>query len=381
MGIGHGYNGPMSIKDSAEYILAGDIGGTNTTFAVVEHKESRFRILHSHRFSTQKERSVLEPITSFLAEVSASGADWPLSICCISAAGPVESGFIQLTNAPWSISASEIERRFGIPTRLVNDFTAISYAVVLLDQDNSGQIRRIPHLDGSVPSAGKGMALVVGAGTGLGVGFVDKREDGGYLAYPSEGGHSELPCHDPLTFSAFSWVGERTGYEAGAELLVSGQGISNIFSFLCSDAFDPKQAVPYGFQADAFSTLPSAEALAIMARPEADRPALIASSRTGEPRCGLAMELFADLYARKVSSLAAIFLPRGGVYLAGGISSKNEAFLLEGNRFMSRFERNYAPHIRDFLGKLPVLIVRDYAISLIGAANAAVQLESAGSPR
>ena len=372
-----GYNVSMSMQDSVEHMLAGDIGGTNTTFAVVEHSGGRFRILHSRRFSTQDEKSVIDPIRSFIDEVEANGAGWHLSTCCISAAGPVESGSIQLTNAPWSISAAEIEETFGIPTRLVNDFTAISYAVVLLDPDDPAQIRRIPHLDGSLSEVGRGMALVVGAGTGLGVGFVDKREDGGYHAYPSEGGHSEVPCHDPLTLDLFSWIGEKTGYEAGAELLVSGQGISNIFSFICSSAFIPALAEPYGFAASAFPAQLSRQALAILSMPDSERPALIAANRGTEPCCALAMELFVDLYARKVSNLAAVFLPRGGIYLAGGISSKNEAFLLEGNRFMSRFERNYAPHIRDFLRKVPVLIVRDYAISLIGAANAAVQLASA----
>lgn len=364
----------MSSKATAEYLLAGDIGGTNTTFAVVAHRQGRFEVLRSRRYSTQAEISVLAPIKSFLEEIRGAGFDAPLSSCCISAAGPVEGDRVQLTNAPWAISAAGIEASFGLKTRLVNDFTAISYAVVLLDPKDPGQIRRIPHLDGSDPEPGKGMALVVGAGTGLGVGFVDKRRDGSYRAYPSEGGHSELPCHDRLTEDLFSWVSGKNGYEAGAELFVSGQGISNIFAFLCSEAFDPKLAPSYGFAASRFGASPSPEATKVLERPETERPALIAAQRDSEPRCGLAMELFVDLYARKVSNLSAIFLPAGGVYLAGGISSKNEAFLLGNDRFMSRFERNYAPHIREFLSRTPVLIVRDYAISLVGAANAAVQL-------
>ena len=93
-----------------------------------------------------------------------------------------------------------------------------------------------------------------------------------------------------------------------------------------------------------------------------------------DPRCSLTMELFCEYYARKVSSLASVFLPSGGIYLAGGISSKNEDFLVESNRFMRIFERNYAPHIQEFLADLPVMIVRNYSISLIGAANAAIQL-------
>ncbi|HCO48942.1 MAG TPA: glucokinase, partial [Spirochaetaceae bacterium] len=86
------------------------------------------------------------------------------------------------------------------------------------------------------------------------------------------------------------------------------------------------------------------------------------------------MELFAEFYARGVSSLATAFLPQGGIWLAGGISSKNEAFLIENRRFMKPFEINSEPHIRKFLASTPVMVVRNYSISLIGAANAACQL-------
>ena len=111
-----------------------------------------------------------------------------------------------------------------------------------------------------------------------------------------------------------------------------------------------------------------------MASPERDRPALIAAAKDLDPRCALAMELFTRYYAGKVSSLTAILLPKAGVYLAGGISSKNEAYLLEKNRFMRVFEDNYSAHIRAVIAQVPVMIVRNYSISLIGAANAAIQL-------
>ena len=41
---------------------------------------------------------------------------------------------------------------------------------------------------------------------------------------------------------------------------------------------------------------------------------------------------------------------------------------------MKNFERNYNPILRPLLKKIPVYIVRDYSISLYGAANAAVTL-------
>ncbi len=364
----------MARIDKPRYILACDIGGTNTSLALVEHRGNGFQILRSRRFSTQAVPSLIGPITLFLRELKDSDSLPSPETCCISAAGPVREGRIQLTNASWAIDSREIESIFKIKTRLINDFTAISYAVVLLDEHNPEQITRLPHTDGSLPDAGRGIALVIGVGTGMGMGFVDKRDDGSYLAYPSEGGHSELPCHDALSYDLHAWVSARTGYEAGAELFLSGQGISNIFSFVCSRDFRPESALPYGYKALNFSPGLSPAAERVLSLPEHERPASIASLRNQDERCALAMEVFADLYARKVSSLCAVFLPKGGVYLAGGISSKNEAYLLENDRFMKAFERNYAPHIRSSLSGLSLMIVRDYAVSLVGAANAAVQL-------
>ena len=365
----------MTGNSTERLILAGDIGGTNTSLALVRCADRRFEVLHSARFSTKAEKSLVAPMGRFLADLRERGFRSAIEICCISAAGPVKDGAIQLTNAPWGIVAAELEERFGMRVHLINDFTAISYAVALIETDDSAQLAHIPHRDGTTPRPSGGIALVVGAGTGLGVGYMEKRLDGSCVVYPSEGGHCTLPCYDDASYAFQRWMRSRIGYEPSAELGVSGQGIGNIFAFLCSDAFEPGSAAAYGAEYAGLDASPGPVAARIMAEPELARPASIAASRADDPRCALAMEIFCNFYARVVSSLATAFYPAAGIYLAGGISSKNEAFLLEGRRFMNAFELNSEPHLRAFLSKVPVMIVRDYSISLIGAANAAVQLE------
>lgn len=364
----------MSFQHHDDLYLVGDVGGTNTTLALVGRDAAKFSILASRRFSTKDELSLLGPIDAFLSELRRKAGVLNLHSCCISAAGPVRDNYVQLTNASWSIDARQISATFGFPTTIINDFTAISYAVVLLDPSDRSQVTMIPHLGNHSEAPASGIALVVGAGTGLGVGFVEKREDGSYRAFPSEGGHSDFPCHDNLSRAFHKWLQDLYGTPPGIELAVSGQGIVNIFSFLCSEGFRTD------YMSGAFSdtlpvldTHPTALAQRIQSLPETERPAVIASARESDPLCRLTMELFVEIYARKVSSLSALFLPRGGIYLAGGISSKNEEYLLSGNRFMKSFEQNYAPHMRQLLSTVPVMIVRDYAISLIGAANAAYQ--------
>lgn len=368
----------MGEIESGPVFLVGDIGGTNTNLALVQKTGPGFSILVSKRYSTQDERSLIEPMERFLDWAKSKGFGSRPDSCCISGAGPVRNGSIRLTNAPWSISADEIQRRFAIPVRLINDFTAVSYAVVLLDPADPVQIRHMPHTDGSTPMPGQGVSLVVGAGTGLGVGYIN-RKDSHCEAFPSEGGHTELSCYDPLSRTFQAWMQDKLGFPPGAELAVSGQGIANIFDFVTSGDFSPALAQEgYSVGPGDFPGEPGETARAILSAEAADRPAAIASNAARDPFCLLAMEVFVNFYARKVSSLSAVFLPEGGIYLAGGISSKNEDFLLQGNRFMRAFEQNYAPHIREHLAHVPVMIVRDYSISLIGAANAAYQLSGGG---
>jgi glucokinase len=45
------------------------------------------------------------------------------------------------------------------------------------------------------------------------------------------------------------------------------------------------------------------------------------------------------------------------------------------NLFMKWFEKNYNPNIRPLLNKIPVYIIKDYSISLYGAANASLNLQ------
>ncbi|MGB4573095.1 MAG: glucokinase [Rectinemataceae bacterium] len=366
------------MKPSAQdhtVILAGDIGGTNTNLALVEIEHGHFSVIFKERYSTQAEKSLIEPLGKFLEKAGQAVPGLKPELCCISAAGLVTADSIELTNAPWSIYGSAITSTFGFPVRLINDFTAVSYGVILLDPSDPSQLSPLTHLDGSLPPPRQGASLVIGAGTGLGVGYVlpiGERK----LAFPSEGGHFGLPCHDALSRDFAAWMQARIGYPPGVELGVSGQGIGNIFSFVCSEAFEPSRiGKNYSIDAIGAARPIGPAAAAALAAPEQDRPALVAAAcAKGDPHCRLTMEIFVTMYARTASDLSAVFLPYSGVYLAGGIASKNESLFRESNLFMRSYETNYARHIRELLSKIPVMIVRDYSISLIGAANAAVSL-------
>jgi glucokinase len=341
-------------------VLAGDIGGTNTNLALIGKKGGTFTLLMDRHYRTKDEPSLVEPLGRFLEEASREHAGMTPELCCISGAGPVVDDRIVLTNAPWAIEAKAIVSAFSIPTTLINDFTAVSYGVILLDPANPEQITRLPHGDGSLPEPQPGVRLVVGAGTGLGVGYVVKVRNK-VEAFPSEGGHVTLPVYDDESRGFQRWLEAKYGFTPGAEVGVSGQGIANIFAYVAE-----REA--------AEGNAPGVAARKILETPENERPAQVAAAAGSDLFCARAMDMFVKLYARVAADHTATFLPSGGVFLAGGIPAKNEERFLEGGRFMSMYERSYAKHIRAILAKTPVMIVKDYSISLYGAANAAVEL-------
>ena len=86
------------------------------------------------------------------------------------------------------------------------------------------------------------------------------------------------------------------------------------------------------------------------------------------------MKLFVRMYAKVASNVALTLLPTQGLYLAGGIVSKNADWFLRQGEFISAFETVYKESLVDTLRNIPVYIVNDYAISLYGAAHAAYWL-------
>jgi len=361
----------------SKLFLVGDVGGTNTNLALARHDESGIELIEKAQFSTQNEKSLLDPIKRFLESRCGDGANHKIDFCCISGAGPVQANnSIQLTNAPWGIKASELYEFLRVPVKLINDFTALSYAVTILDHKDKDKVTQLPHPDGSIYEPQDGIMLIIGAGTGLGVGFVDRRGDS-VMVFPSEGGHSELSCFDRLSDSFYAWLRKKYDYVPGAELAISGQGIANIFEFICTE--DLAMSIvegDYEISQKALEKGLSDTARNILDLPRFEWPALISQNARSDAFCSLTMELFVRLYALKAANLVSIFLPAGGVWLAGGISSKNEDWLIEKSRFMRWFERNYATHIRDILCRTPVLIVKNYDISLMGAAIAALQFST-----
>jgi len=343
-------------KENAEYILTADVGGTNTSLALVENFLDSQRVVGKFLFKTKELSSIIEAVCQAKAEMQKKFPGLILRKGCLSVAGVVENNTCIMTNVPWVVRAEDIEKELGIPVKIINDFTAISYALPLLDTANPAQLARLPE-SGARAQPGGDVRAVIGAGTGLGVGCLIATGTG-FLALASEGGHIDFAATDEETSSLRDWVCRRIGAIPETELFVSGQGIVNIFGYFCEKT--------------RAAGLPREKAfIEIAAAPDGEKPALISRFADSDPACAAIMRLFVRMYARAAANIALTFLPRAGLYLAGGIAAKNERWLLEDGAFIKSFLLSCNPGMRDLLKTIPVYLIKDYSVSLAGAANAA----------
>lgn len=332
------------------HVLACDVGGTNTSIALVSGSGTSWTIRHRYRAQTQELSALEEAVDSALSQIATNPSLPAPTIVSVSGAGPIRDGVCYLSNVPWTISESNLADHSGLRALLINDFSAISYGIPLLDR---GDARQIGILSESAVPVEDGVRLVVGAGTGLGVGYLV--QDGPDLrVYPSEGGHAAFAPFDEDSRGLQAMLAAENEEPPGSELFVSGRGIANIRRYYESSGFIPATSELAGIGAD---------------EDVAHRVSLAAHG--GDQVAQSIIKAFVRNYARIASAAALHFLPTGGLYLAGGIVAKNERWFSEEDLFIREFRRNYRTHMAELLEGFPVFVVRDYEISLYGAAHAA----------
>lgn len=341
-------------NSASDLVLTGDIGGTNTGLALVRQLgPQEFEIVARKSFSSQKLDSIATALELALDEFAPLTAEKGLRGACLCGAGPVSRNKCILTNVSWGIDGNELEKRFGFPFLILNDFTAICYGIAAMHKDNPAQLSHLvkannPEAHADSPIAER-VYSVVGAGTGLGIGYLISR-DSHFSALPSECGHMDFAAFDDWSSGMQAWARKELGANQGAERFISGQGIENIHQYACT------------------LTKPNSVNQEILALARGERAARISAAADSDETCALVMQKFVQMYARFASSMALVFLPSEGLYLAGGIAAKNKKWFTNDDLFLRSFRFNHQEGMRQILENIDVYIVEDYSISLLGAA-------------
>lgn len=320
-------------------VLAGDIGGTSARLAIVDVDADATRVLYKRRFASKEFPGLAPIVEAFLRDV----ADLP-DHACFGIACPVMNGRCSVTNLSWTIDAGALAVDIGISdTFVINDFEALGHAVPRLSSADLVTLQTgEPHNHGA-------MALI-GAGTGLGETFVTWSRDG-YEVHASEGGHTSFSPRNDLESGLLASLTSSFGH-VSSERVVSGPGLLTIYQHLA--------AVGAAREQDG-----------VRAEMERSDPAAVISGHAlagTDPLSERALDAFTSAYGAQAGDLALTVMATGGVYVAGGIAPRIMRKLRDGT-FMKAFRDK--GRLSDVLARLPVSIIVNPDVGLIGAASVA----------
>ena len=341
-------------------VLAGDIGGTSTRFALYEREPTGALRLREELTVPSREHGSLESaLEAFPA------ARWPLDAAGFGVAGPVHRGRSRLTNLTWDLDEAALARRLGAPVRLLNDLQAAAWGMLDLpeasvawihegrpEEEGGGGAGR-QDADRAGDAARRDTLAVIAPGTGLGEGAL-VWDGARYHAVPTEGGHADFTARTDLEIDLLRWLQGRLGGRVSVERVLSGPGIVAIYEFLREQGVAKE----------------SAEMARAMTA--GDPPAAISRAALGDadPLSRAALDVFASALGGQAGDLALRFVARGGVFVAGGIAPKILAALQAGS-----FVRSYRDKGRfsAFVSDIPVRVCLDPRAGLAGAARAALE--------
>lgn len=152
--------------------LVGDIGGTNARFALWRDEQlEAVQVLPTADFAG--------PEQAIVAYLQAQGLPLgSIGSVCLACAGPVSGKLFRFTNNHWRIDRTAFCEALQIDRlQMINDFSAMALGMTRIAEHERVQV--CP----GEPQADR-PALVIGAGTGLGVGTLLAQADGRWLVLP-----------------------------------------------------------------------------------------------------------------------------------------------------------------------------------------------------
>ena len=312
--------------------LVGDIGGTNARFALWRDER-----LESVRVSATADHATVEQ--AIHAYMEAEGlALGEVETICLACAGPVEVDPFRFTNNPWRISRAAFCAELQVrELLLINDFSAMALGMTRLRDDE--------YISVCPGTAQPGRpSVVIGAGTGLGVGTLLALPDGSWHALPGEGGHVDLPVGSAREAQIWQALHRQLGHVSAEAGALSGNGLLALYRATC---------------------LVDGQPASLQSAAQVTRAAL-----EGEPLAGNVLELFCCLLGRVAGNNVLTLGARGGVYIAGGMVPRFADFFLASGFARSLRDKGC---MSDYFDDLPVWLVTAEYPGLVGAGVAAQQ--------
>ncbi len=312
--------------------LLADVGGTHMRIAAASRAGD---ILDQKSFPSKGGAGFLSACEAMIAERKSTPAT-----AVVAAAGVVTNGAVRLTNSDQSFSESDLARVCATAdVSILNDFEAAAWSLVsVTDADTTC-------LQGPVDIPA-GPRVIIGPGTGLGVGALIRAHDRPHVI-AGEGGHISLSPRSADDLNYFEhlvrlWPDVRMGQGIAveAEAVLSGTGLPVLYRAI---------AAVHKTSDD----IRNAKQIFDAARAGTDEAAQIA------------VDLFRRYLGAMAGDLGLVYGASGGVFVTGGLAISNPWIFDQA--FLDAF--NAGGRHSHWRKQLPLYLYRNSDFGLIGARN------------
>jgi glucokinase len=319
-------------------VLAADIGGTKTAFALYSGDDANSLELERKAEYASAGAVGLEPLVArFLGSTRVDAAGFGV-------AGPVSNGVCHTTNLPWIIRLESLREVCGTAQcSLRNDAEA-----AILGIRAASRVRTLVWNSATVdPQAPVALATV---GTGFGRAYLVPPAH----AFATEGGHASFAARTERDVRLLQMLRARHA-QVAVEHVVSGPGLYTLFEAV----LEQRIAAP---ERETLERLREAD----------DKSAVVSELGVGalDAACVAAVRWFAELLGAELGNIALQTIPRGGLYVWGGVARKLKSTLSDGTLREAFLDKN---RMRPLLESIPLALLDEPDLALLGAREAALR--------
>ena len=350
-------------------ILIGDIGGTNIRLKLL--KMTKDINIEPITIKSEYKSTFLFSSLEFLLKEFISQLD-PKNkpqFAILGIPGPVENNqLITLPNIPhWKLENGDIlGDKLGIKKFIfLNDFVCNGYGIQTNLKENVDYMKL-----NDVTPIKDGPKLMIGPGTGLGMGFLLKnKNDKYYIIGSSEGGGQDFAAKSEFLMKLKKFIRDEMSLgNVSIGKICSGRSLIPIYKFLhlYGDENNKKfkRDEELGKRIDYFRSYKQVHKVGEI------NIEITKRGLNGECElCRQTLLLFTEIFAEIAGDLALFTLPTSGVYLMGGITRILTPLILNNTIFLNHFKNKDLFWF--LLQKLPIYLVQNKDIGLVGATEAA----------
>ena len=352
-------------------VLIADIGGTNARLSIVIIEKNKPIIeIDKKTYTTYAHKNLKTILSNYISSFK-STEHFPV-FAVLGLPGAIINNKVVLSHALSHLNGTtgeEMAKSIGIRHVLyLNDFNVNGYSIQCKELENNVDYVQINEGVEPVENSTK---VMIGAGTGLGTGYLTKTPIMKYYSvHSSEGGQQDFAPTTELQGKYKEFIKKILNVQCpSVEMACCGSSISTIYRFFESlEHIDCDQ----GIASEMKKAIGDKDKLTKL-----NERIIEYGTKNKCQLCKRVVDFFIELYGSICGNIAISMLPFGGIYLLGGVSSALAEYMKRTDIFMNNFVNKAG--LNSLLEKIPVYIIINKNLGVSGAAIYAKKIIEEGT--